>query len=117
MAQKCALIFVLGRYLFLEGHSFSLAALSEQMISAVIYLYTFCANWRPLLIYASQKRDDDFFPLAINDSCLVFDGRLVIDADFHTNDPCIRAAGPLTKFQRRYHAESWQVFNNHDNNH
>ena len=48
-----------------------------------------------------------FFPPAINDSCLVFDGRLVIDADFHTNDPCIRAAGPLTKFQRRYHAESW----------
>ena len=58
-----------------------------------------------------------FFPLAINDSCLVFDGRLVIDADFHTNDPCIRAAGPLTKFQRRYHAESWQVLNNHDNFH
>lgn len=44
---------------------------------------------------------------AINDSCLVFDGRLVISANFNTNDEFIRAAGPLTKYQRRYHAESW----------
>ena len=44
---------------------------------------------------------------AINDACLVYDGRLVIDASFHTNDPSIRAAGPVTKFQRSYHAEQW----------
>uniref|UniRef100_A0A667Y026 Si:zfos-223e1.2 n=1 Tax=Myripristis murdjan TaxID=586833 RepID=A0A667Y026_9TELE len=41
---------------------------------------------------------------SINDACLVFDGRLVIDASFRTNDPAIRAAGPLTKFSRRYYA-------------
>lgn len=46
-----------------------------------------------------------------NDACLVFDGRLVIDANFCTNDPVIRAAGPLTKYARRYHAEDWS---NHD---
>ncbi len=44
---------------------------------------------------------------AINDACLVYDGRLVIDASFHTNDIAIRAAGPLTKFQRSYHADQW----------
>lgn len=48
-----------------------------------------------------------FLIAAINESCLVFDGKLVVDADFHTNDPRVRAAGPLTKYQRRYHAESW----------
>lgn len=44
---------------------------------------------------------------AVNDACLVFDGRLVIDASFHTNDVSIRGAGPVTKFQRSYHAEQW----------
>ncbi|XP_064599733.1 cilia- and flagella-associated protein 61-like [Liolophura sinensis] len=44
---------------------------------------------------------------AINDACLVFDGKLVIDTGFHTNDLSIRGAGPLTKFQRRYHADQW----------
>ena len=32
----------------------------------------------------------------INNSCLVFDGRLVIDANCHTNDPVIYAAGKMT---------------------
>ena len=47
--------------------------------------------------------------LAINDSCLVYDGKLVVDKDFLTNDPTIRAAGSLTKFARHYHAELWYV--------
>ncbi|KAG9347391.1 hypothetical protein JZ751_004958, partial [Albula glossodonta] len=44
---------------------------------------------------------------SINDACLVYDGRLVIDSNFHTNDSTIRAAGPLTKFARSYHADQW----------
>ncbi|NXP24443.1 CFA61 protein, partial [Scytalopus superciliaris] len=44
---------------------------------------------------------------AVNDACLVFDGRLVIDAKFRTNDASIRAAGPLTKFSRRYYRDEW----------
>ena len=50
---------------------------------------------------------------AINDACLVYDGRLVIDTAFHTNDIAIRAAGPVTKYKRSYHADEWThaVFN------
>ncbi|KAM6208188.1 cilia- and flagella-associated protein 61 [Sarcoramphus papa] len=44
---------------------------------------------------------------AINDACLVFDGRLVIDTKFRTNDVSIRAAGPLTKYSRRYYVDEW----------
>ncbi|XP_017692895.1 PREDICTED: cilia- and flagella-associated protein 61 isoform X1 [Lepidothrix coronata] len=44
---------------------------------------------------------------AVNDACLVFDGKLVIDAKFCTNDVSIRAAGPLTKFSRRYCKDEW----------
>ena len=36
---------------------------------------------------------------------MVFDGRLVIDANFYTNDPHVRAAGTLTKYSRKYHAD------------
>jgi hypothetical protein len=52
--------------------------------------------------------DHDAFK-AINDCCLVFDGRLVVDADFQTTDKSIRGAGSLTKFARRYHADQWSL--------
>ncbi|XP_032460315.1 cilia- and flagella-associated protein 61 [Phocoena sinus] len=44
---------------------------------------------------------------ACNDACLVYDGRLVIDTNFHTNDIAIRAAGSLTKFSNRYYSNEW----------
>ncbi|XP_009082023.1 PREDICTED: uncharacterized protein C20orf26 homolog, partial [Acanthisitta chloris] len=54
--------------------------------------------------FAYREVDYETFK-AINDAGLVFDGRLVIDAKFHTNDVSIRAAGPLTKFSRRYYRD------------
>ena len=36
----------------------------------------------------------------------MFDGKLVIDLKFKTNDSSIRAAGPLTKYGRRFYSES-----------
>lgn len=45
---------------------------------------------------------------AINNAGLVFDGRLVIEPDCRTNDPCIYAAGTCTKYSRKYYAEHMQ---------
>ena len=39
---------------------------------------------------------------ALNDNAVVYDGRLVINAIFQSNDPAIMAAGSVTKFSRRY---------------
>ncbi|NXD20754.1 CFA61 protein, partial [Spelaeornis formosus] len=68
----------------------------------------FSSNASPLFLrcsaffsFAYQTLDYETFE-AISDACLVFDGRVVIDAEFRTNDASIRAAGPLTKFSRRY---------------
>ncbi|XP_056620849.1 LOW QUALITY PROTEIN: cilia- and flagella-associated protein 61 [Triplophysa dalaica] len=65
-----------------------------------------------LFNFSRETVDRDAFR-AINDACLVFDGRLVIDRTFRTNDPSIYAAGPLTKYSRRYHADQWTgcIFN------
>lgn len=56
--------------------------------------------------FSCKAVDRDAFK-AINDACLVFDGHLVVDTTFHTNDSSIYAAGPLTKYSRRYHADQW----------
>ncbi|KAK7506894.1 hypothetical protein BaRGS_00001745 [Batillaria attramentaria] len=74
---------------------------------------SFTSNDQPLRLecqafFAFYKKGVDIHAFkAINDSYLVYDGKLVIDATFHTNDVTIRGAGPLTKFQRRYHADRW----------
>ncbi|XP_067240532.1 cilia- and flagella-associated protein 61 [Chanodichthys erythropterus] len=56
--------------------------------------------------FSCKSVDRDAFK-AINDACLVFDGHLVVDTTSHTNDSSIYAAGPLTKYSRRYHADQW----------
>jgi hypothetical protein len=48
---------------------------------------------------------------ALNDACLVFDERLVVEAGHQTNDPAILTAGPLTKFSRHFHADQWSHAN------
>ncbi|XP_012942608.1 cilia- and flagella-associated protein 61 [Aplysia californica] len=60
--------------------------------------------------FFSKEVDKDAFT-AINCACLVYDGRLVINASFHTNDVSVRAAGTLTKYQRKYHCEPWSHAN------
>lgn len=52
----------------------------------------------------NKQVDYDAFA-SINQSSLVFDGRLVIDEHNRTNDSIIYAGGPLTKFKRGYHRD------------
>lgn len=49
-----------------------------------------------------------FFLLVLNEARLVFDGRLVINAECQTNDPFIYAAGPMTKYKRILYAERYR---------
>ncbi|XP_053316609.1 cilia- and flagella-associated protein 61 [Spea bombifrons] len=60
--------------------------------------------------FAQKTIDYDAFR-AINNACLVYDGRLVIDSTFHTNDSSIRAAGSLTKYSKKYYANEWSHSN------
>ncbi|MEJ1278848.1 hypothetical protein NN561_009772 [Cricetulus griseus] len=60
------------------------------------------------VFFSFYKKNVDYETFkAFNDACLVYDGRLVIDTTFHTNDIAIRAAGSLTKFSNRYYSNDW----------
>ena len=54
-----------------------------------------------LASYHGANVDPDV-AVALNDNALVYDGRLVINSCFQTNDPSILAAGSLAKYSRRY---------------
>ncbi|XP_076874175.1 LOW QUALITY PROTEIN: cilia- and flagella-associated protein 61 [Brachyhypopomus gauderio] len=94
-------------------HNCLLAQLNDGQDPEPITSVSFTTDGPPLRLectvffnFAYKSVDYDAFK-AISEASLVFDGRLVIDAAFHTNDRSIFAAGPLTKFSRRYHAEGW----------
>eukprot|EP00163_Fabomonas_tropica_P026367 TRINITY_DN4814_c0_g1_i1.p1 TRINITY_DN4814_c0_g1~~TRINITY_DN4814_c0_g1_i1.p1 ORF type:complete len:1375 (-),score=400.93 TRINITY_DN4814_c0_g1_i1:204-4328(-) len=55
-----------------------------------------------LICCANPDVDADIFR-ALNSNSLVYDGRLVVDSQFTTNDPFIFAAGTMVKFSRRYY--------------
>lgn len=57
-----------------------------------------------LFIYYSKGVSARTFQ-AIARSGLVFNGRLVIDKNYQTNDPFIFGAGPLTMYSKKYYAE------------
>ncbi|MGH0151553.1 UNVERIFIED_CONTAM: hypothetical protein FKN15_023250 [Acipenser sinensis] len=48
---------------------------------------------------------------AVNEACLVYDDRPLIDTTFHTNDSAIQAAGMLMKFPLQHHADQWSHSN------
>ncbi|KAM8945471.1 cilia- and flagella-associated protein 61 [Pelodytes ibericus] len=90
-----------------------LAQLNDGDYPDPIYSATFTTDTKPLRLECcvifnfSQKSVDYEAFQAINNACLVYDGRLVIDSTFHTNDVSIRAAGSLTKYSNRYYANGW----------
>ncbi|XP_056423611.1 cilia- and flagella-associated protein 61 isoform X2 [Hyla sarda] len=82
-----------------------------------IYCASFTTDSKPLKLsctaffnFFDKKVDYDAFK-AMNSACLVYDGRLVIDTTFHTNDSSIRAAGPLTKYSSKYYVNEWSHSN------
>ena len=46
--------------------------------------------------------------LAISSAELVFNGELIIDRDFTTNDPYILAAGPGTRYKSCYYSDDYK---------
>lgn len=55
-----------------------------------------------LIVGCGPRGEDAALFGTLNDAGLVWDGRLVVDSSFRTNDARIFAAGPLAKFSRRY---------------
>uniref|UniRef100_A0A095BT79 Uncharacterized protein C20orf26 n=1 Tax=Schistosoma haematobium TaxID=6185 RepID=A0A095BT79_SCHHA len=82
--------------------------------SSDIKTVTFNSNGKLLtipclgLFYFHMKTVDVDVFKALNDSCIVFDSRLVIDVHFRTNDSSIFAAGPITKLKRIYYNDYWR---------
>nr|XP_009671407.1 PREDICTED: uncharacterized protein C20orf26 homolog [Struthio camelus australis] len=90
-----------------------LAEWNEGDHTGLITCASFTTNTKPFKLqcsaffsFANRTVDYETFK-AINDACLVYDGRLVIDTNFQTNDVSIKAAGPLTKFSNTYFANEW----------
>lgn len=54
------------------------------------------------LLLCDRRDVDPFLFRAVNDSGLVYDGRLVVDGGFRTADAKILAGGPLCKFTRSF---------------
>ncbi|KAJ3195362.1 hypothetical protein HK101_000404 [Irineochytrium annulatum] len=63
-----------------------------------------------LLVFCDEKSVDPDTFKSINDSCLVFDGRLVVDKYFRTQDPYIYAAGSITKYSSKYRTRWSHVY-------
>ncbi|KAJ3181731.1 hypothetical protein HDU87_000749 [Geranomyces variabilis] len=59
------------------------------------------------ILYADDRSVAPGTFRVINDSCLVFDGRLVIDKWFSTPDPAVFAAGTVSKYASRYQT-TWE---------
>ena len=58
-----------------------------------------------MLVCAGAKEIEHSTFEAINGNSLVYDGRLVVDAKFCTNDAAVYAGGVIAKFSRRYRSK------------
>ncbi|XP_015177205.1 PREDICTED: cilia- and flagella-associated protein 61-like [Polistes dominula] len=61
-----------------------------------------------IFVNFNNKEIDTNSFLAICRAGLVFDGRLVINQQFRTNDPFVFAAGTITKYSRKFQAELFE---------
>lgn len=78
---------------FVKGVNLKSTENAERSIEAVL-----CC----CVLLADNRRCDTEFFAGINDAGLVYDGGLVVDSAFLTNDPCIYGVGDFTRYSRRY---------------
>ena len=64
-----------------------------------------------LLVLAHEKNVNPHIFGCLNDSSIVYDGRLVVDGNFNTTDEFIFGGGTLAKFSRLYGGSSVEAFN------
>jgi hypothetical protein len=62
-------------------------------------------NCKVLITAGHRDVDVDVF-LAIHNNSLVYNGRLIVDSNFKTNDPAIYAGGSLCAFSGKYQAQA-----------
>lgn len=55
-----------------------------------------------LVVLCGRGSVDPSMAACLEGSSLVFDGRLVVDGAFRTNDSTVYGAGPLARFSSRY---------------
>ncbi|KAK2864232.1 hypothetical protein Q7C36_003386 [Tachysurus vachellii] len=94
-------------------HNCLLAQINDGQHTEPLTSVSFTTDGPPLRLecavffnFSHKGVDFDSFK-AINNDYLLFDGRLVIDSTYHTNDCKIHAAGPLTKLSRSRYADQW----------
>ena len=64
------------------------------------------------IFYCAEKTPSAETFHALNQSSLVFDGKLVIESNFITSDKYIMAAGCITKYASRYKTKWMQEYYN-----
>ncbi|XP_052742289.1 cilia- and flagella-associated protein 61-like [Bicyclus anynana] len=61
-----------------------------------------------LFYYGTIGLNEQAF-IAVNKSGMAYDDGILIDHEFRTEDPSIYAAGPATKYRRRYYADNMRL--------
>ncbi|TRY84482.1 hypothetical protein DNTS_035831 [Danionella cerebrum] len=112
-AVECAIRLALDEQEVHTYYNFMLVELNDGQQTDTVTSASFCSDGETLRLecaaffsFPGKTVDRDAFA-AVNDACLVFDGRLVVNNSFQTNDPYIFSSGPLSKASRRCHAEFW----------
>lgn len=81
---------------------------NDQVTTAYFVSSVRCVKFKIIsMFYYMDKRVNYDTILVINKAGIVFDGEIVIDTKFRTNDPHIFACGTVTKYPRRYYADNY----------
>ncbi|KAL4711072.1 hypothetical protein ACJJTC_009443 [Scirpophaga incertulas] len=94
----------------LRGYTFdgwTISGARIEAINLISSMYAISQACFAFFYYGRKAIDIDAFK-AINESGLVYDGGLIIDSEFKTNDQHVYAAGSCTQYSRRLRADRWR---------